>query len=1501
MRKTSFAALACLVSLPLFGQETDRTAGLAHFFPLILDGEGFRSHLIVNNIADTANECELLLQGEGLDTARLEAADAVTADGARASIVLSFPGTNLTLATAGAGEFSYGFATLHCQQPAYARVLLTRNDAGNDDGNDGTPIGSISSNGTPIAMAALESVDAGTEFLLPIPSRVAAMGLAFSNPASGDAVCSFSYVNTSATFFSSRRFATVPPGSTHIDIPEGLPNFPAGSFVAVSCDREIGVVGLPFQDALFTTVPAISGGARSSASAASVEQLVPLVVDGAGFHSELQLANPNGTPTFCSLNFAGDDLNDSRFNLPGRSLATSSGLAFHLDGGELLSLTSKGGDSLALGHAVVSCDQPVFVSNMLSLGAREALLGMASIPGSQKAAAFNFPVLPQIGRLAIALANDASTGTSCAAELNDEDGFNYGVGSFSIEPASTAVQMLDELFLLPLNLPASVLSVGCEQPVAAIGLPLAGMAFAAMSPFSSGVESFEPESGLVFDPADFPPVSIFALGEPIEPLQLPEASEGEPPLRYTLEPEVPGLTFDPATRQLHGTPSEAGEFISIYQAVDANGKTGSYPLFILVRGPDSAPSFADVEAPPDQAYTLGVEIEPLQLPEASGGNAPVVYFLSPELPGLTFDGETRQLRGTPTRTGVYPVTYNAGDVDFDLDSLEFTITVTVPDSARTILDADRCTDGGFVENPAESAELAADCQALVSFANTLIGSGLVMADNVILQWGGEGQEKLGSWSGIGVAEGRVVRIELPFSDLKGPLPAALGKLDALISLELGGNELSGPIPAGFGDLSRLETLDLSFNRLSGEIPADLGRLGLLHTLRLGGNELSGGIPPELGQLRELRGLSLGINRLTGAIPAALGGLAMLRELDLGANRLEGAIPGEIGRLRSLHTLNLFANELSGEIPPEIGELAQLEELSLAHNRLSGAIPAGLALAQNLRRLDLSRNSLSGAIPPELAGLGELTDLNLSFNALEGRIPAGFATAPGLQNFNVSFNKLRGTLDWAFRERILAGDLWLETAGNLITGLAPPPVRAPVAPQPGISGNAWHHSIAWYQGPLVLEWDWSGERIEHQTPILGRWALLAVRIGHATEIPPPVITRVLDAEDAVLAERLAEAAPPITEASGDGLWRSEFLFHLPGEMFRQGNQLLHVIDPQNDFGETDESDNSGEPVILYGEQPPKFRAVFIPLLTAGEEAWHQDLDPAELMAGTLAFMPIADDFEARFGPAMEIKGGNTDTALLDLLALWNTEAEPDEFYHGVIKGNSGGVALLGSQVAVSELSIHRVIPHEFGHNLGLLHTPGCFADGVDDDYPYPEGRLGPDPAWERNWRLFASAEDEDYTDIMSYCTELKLVSDYNYRLAAEYWLAFGTQTGTSAVTSTSGGPTSAPGRAAAAFSEDSASIAFSGSISADGVWRLSQSQLSSRQPRPPAGDGEYTLILLDADGVQVHAEPLAIMPLAVGDESFWAARTPLPVRRAVEILILDPQGNETLRQPLPRLE
>ena len=89
---------------------------------------------------------------------------------------------------------------------------------------------------------------------------------------------------------------------------------------------------------------------------------------------------------------------------------------------------------------------------------------------------------------------------------------------------------------------------------------------------------------------------------------------------------------------------------------------------------------------------------------------------------------------------------------------------------------------------------------------------------------------LGDWHGVEVDdEGRVVRLELPFGDLSGPIPSQLGDLASLRSLNLGNNALSGPIPPELGNLARLTHLDFRFNDLSGLDPARVGRLGQLGT------------------------------------------------------------------------------------------------------------------------------------------------------------------------------------------------------------------------------------------------------------------------------------------------------------------------------------------------------------------------------------------------------------------------------------------------------------------------------------------------------------------------------------------------------------------------------------------------------------------------------------------------------------------------------------------------
>ncbi|MDD9986543.1 MAG: hypothetical protein OXQ31_09750, partial [Spirochaetaceae bacterium] len=85
------------------------------------------------------------------------------------------------------------------------------------------------------------------------------------------------------------------------------------------------------------------------------------------------------------------------------------------------------------------------------------------------------------------------------------------------------------------------------------------------------------------DPATNPPVTFsgtvtgqsYSVGTAIETLALPAAAGGEQSLIYSLEPDVPGLTFDPERRTLSGTPARAGHYRMTYAVADAGDDTAS--------------------------------------------------------------------------------------------------------------------------------------------------------------------------------------------------------------------------------------------------------------------------------------------------------------------------------------------------------------------------------------------------------------------------------------------------------------------------------------------------------------------------------------------------------------------------------------------------------------------------------------------------------------------------------------------------------------------------------------------------------------------------------------------------------------------------------------------------------------------------------------------------------------------------------------------------------------
>ena len=65
----------------------------------------------------------------------------------------------------------------------------------------------------------------------------------------------------------------------------------------------------------------------------------------------------------------------------------------------------------------------------------------------------------------------------------------------------------------------------------------------------------------------------YTAGEAIRPLVLPEAFGGNGALIYALQPEVPGLSFDPGARTWSGTPTTADTYEMSYRVTDADRNT----------------------------------------------------------------------------------------------------------------------------------------------------------------------------------------------------------------------------------------------------------------------------------------------------------------------------------------------------------------------------------------------------------------------------------------------------------------------------------------------------------------------------------------------------------------------------------------------------------------------------------------------------------------------------------------------------------------------------------------------------------------------------------------------------------------------------------------------------------------------------------------------------------------------------------------------------------------
>ena len=169
---------------------------------------------------------------------------------------------------------------------------------------------------------------------------------------------------------------------------------------------------------------------------------------------------------------------------------------------------------------------------------------------------------------------------------------------------------------------------------------------------------------------------VWTQDSSIGTLELPVAEGGNGALAYTLSPDLPeGLTFEGSRQRIRGTPTVPMDQTTFtYTATDADGDAAELTFSLTVLE-DLMPSFA--EGVRDQTWTQDSEIEPIVLPEASGGNGALRYTLEPELPaGVTLDEGSRTISGTPTTPqDLTRYVYRAIDEDGDVVGFAFSVKV----------------------------------------------------------------------------------------------------------------------------------------------------------------------------------------------------------------------------------------------------------------------------------------------------------------------------------------------------------------------------------------------------------------------------------------------------------------------------------------------------------------------------------------------------------------------------------------------------------------------------------------------------------------------------------------------------------------------------------------------------------------------------------------------------------------------------------------------------------
>ncbi len=193
---------------------------------------------------------------------------------------------------------------------------------------------------------------------------------------------------------------------------------------------------------------------------------------------------------------------------------------------------------------------------------------------------------------------------------------------------------------------------------------------------------------------------------------------GDGTITYNATNLPAGLTYNPATHEITGTPTTAGVYNIALSASNYAG-TDNKTLVLTVGAPP------DINSPLTATGTTGQQFTPYTI--TASGTSTITYNADNLPSGLIYDPVTHTINGTPTQAGTTNVTLTANN-DFGNDTKILVITILTAPQPPVI------TSSLFAEGTKGitfSYQITADGDEPITFSATNLPDGLVFSGNTI--------------------------------------------------------------------------------------------------------------------------------------------------------------------------------------------------------------------------------------------------------------------------------------------------------------------------------------------------------------------------------------------------------------------------------------------------------------------------------------------------------------------------------------------------------------------------------------------------------------------------------------------------------------------------------------------------------------------------------------------------------------------------------------------------